>query len=57
MDSNIRQFLVDFSHRISPVSGDDSDISYLFQRTSIMLFRFNIVLLTDSFVSDDRPEN
>ena len=38
--------------------GDDRETSFLFQRISVLLFRFNSVLLMlhDGFVLDDRPE-
>jgi len=42
--------------RISHSSGDDRETSFLFQRISILLFRFNSVLLHDGFVLDYRPE-
>ena len=51
-----RQFLSDLSRRISRSSGDDKETSFLFQRISVLLFRFNSVLLHDGFVLDDRPE-
>ena len=39
------------------VSGDDREISlFLFQRISVLLFRFNSVLLFDSFELGDRLE-
>jgi len=42
--------------RISRSSGDYKETSFLFQRISLLLFRFNSVLLHDGFVLDDRPE-
>jgi len=56
MDSDIRDFLVDLWWRIIRVSGDDREISFfLFQRIFV-LFRFNPVLLFDSFELGDRLE-
>ena len=42
--------------RIFRSSGDDRETSYLFQRISVLLFRFSSVLLHDGFVLDDGPE-
>jgi len=56
MDSDTREFLVDLGRRITRVSGDDREISFLFQRISVLLFRFNSVLLFDSFELSDRLE-
>ena len=52
MNSDARQFLSDLGRS----SGDDRETSFLFQRISVLLFRFNSVLLHDGFVLDDRPE-
>jgi len=38
------------------VSGDDREKFVLFKRISVLLFRFNSVLLYNSFELDDRPE-
>ena len=56
MNSDARQFLSNFGRRISRSSGDDRETSFLFQHISVLLFRFNSVLLHDGFVLDDRPE-
>ena len=56
MNSDARQFRSDLGRRISRSSGDDRESSFLFQRISVLLFRFNSVLLHDGFVLDDRPE-
>ena len=55
-NSDARQFLSDLGRRISRSSGDDKETSFLFQRISVLLFRFNSVLLHDGFVLDDPPE-
>jgi len=49
----------DFSQRISRVSGDDRETTFLFQRISFLLFTcsFNSVLLHNSFELDDCSEN
>jgi len=56
MNSDARQFLSDLGRRISRSSGDDAETSFLFQRISVSLFRFNFVLLHDGFVLDDRTD-
>ena len=43
----------DLSRRISTVSGDIRDSSYLFQRIAITIQRFNSVLFGDSFLPGD----
>jgi len=54
MDSDTQDCLVVLWRRITRVSGDDREISFLlFQRISV-LFRFNSVLLLDSFELGDR---
>jgi len=42
--------------KITDRSGDDREGSFLFQRISVLLHRFNLVLLQDSFVSVDCPD-
>ena len=51
-----RQLLSDVGRRISVSSGDDREVSFLFQRVSVVVQRFNSVLLHDSFLFDDRPD-
>ena len=55
-NNNKNKFLSDLDRRISRSSGDDRETSFLFQCISVLLFRFNSVLLHDGFVLDDRPE-
>ena len=41
------------------IGGDDqgcSNISFLFQRISVLVQRFNSVLLHNGFIVDDKPE-
>ena len=52
-----RKFLADLGRKISRVSGDDRETTFLFQRISVLLFRFNTVLLHNSFELDDRSEH
>jgi len=48
MNWEARKFLADLGRRISRVSGDDRETTFLFQRISVLLFRFNYVLLHNS---------
>jgi len=41
-------FLAELGHRISALSGDSQEISFLFQRVSALVQRFNSVLLRES---------
>jgi len=51
-----RQLLCDLGRRISASSGDDREVSFLFQRVSVVVQRFNAVLLHDSFCVEYRPD-
>ena len=49
-------FMTDLGHRISSVTGEEREKQFLFQRISVVLQRYNAVLLHDSFdlhVEDD----
>ena len=46
----------DLGHRITSVSTDDKEAQFLFQRLSIALQRFNVILLHESFESDVDPD-
>jgi len=48
-------FLSELGHRISVLSGDNRETSFLFQRISVVVQRFNSVLLRESFSVDSRP--
>jgi len=48
MNCDAPKFLSDLGRRISLVSGDDRETTFLFQRISVLLFRFNSVLLHNS---------
>jgi len=50
-------FLAELGHRITPLSGDSPEISFLFQRVSVVVQRFNSVLLQENFAADSRPED
>ena len=57
MNWEARKFLADLGRKISRVSGDDRETTFLFQHISVLLFRFNSVLLHNSFELDDRSEH
>ena len=50
-------FLAELDHRISALSGDSREISFLFQHVSVLVQRFNSVLLWESFAADSHPED
>ena len=49
-------FLSDVGHKLSSFSGEERASSFLIHRLSVSLQRFNSVLLHDTFVVDDVPE-
>ena len=49
------QFLSELGRRLAETTGDVR-ASFLFQRISVVVQRFNSVLLHDGFIDDDRPE-
>jgi len=57
MNCDARKFLADLSRKILRVSGDYRETTFLFQRISVLLFRFNSVLFHNSFELDDRSEH
>jgi len=56
LSEEARQLLCDLGRRISASSGDDWEMSFLFQRISVVVQRFNAVLLHDSFCVVHRPD-
>jgi len=50
------EFVSDLSHKLSSFSGEERASSFLFQRLSVSLQCFNSVLLHDTFVIDDVPD-
>jgi len=56
LSSSTLDFLVELDRRISSQSGDVRESSYLFQRFSVVIQRFNSVLLHDS-LADDMPDS
>ena len=54
-ESAIHFFTV-LGKEIAEQTGDERETAFLFQRLSILVQRFNCVLLHDSFVHDDCPD-
>jgi len=50
-------FLAELDHRITALSGDSREISFLFQRVSFLVQRFNSILLRESFTADSLPDD
>ena len=50
------EFLNDLGHKLSSFSSEERGLSFLFQRLSVSLQRFNSVLLHDTFVIEDVPD-
>jgi len=48
------QFLSELGRRLAKTTGDVRASSFSFQRISVVVQRFNSVLLHDGFVGDDR---
>ena len=46
-------FLSKLGRELSTQSGDDRETSFLFQRLSVLIQRFNAFLLFDSFVKEE----
>ena len=46
-------FLTTLENKIAQQAGDEGQTAFLFQRLSVLVQRFNCVLLHDSFVDDD----
>ena len=51
--ASARQLLSDLGRRLTDISGESRETSYLFQRFSVLVQRFNAVLLHDSLPDRD----
>jgi len=51
------RFLAGLGRKISAISGDDRETSYLFQRISVLIQRFNATLLHESFADENRSDD
>jgi len=49
-------FLAELGRKISDVFGDDRESSYLFQRISVPMQRYNTVLLHESLTEENCPD-
>jgi len=56
LNKEARQLLCDLGRRILASSGDDREVIFLFQRVSVVVQRFNSVLLHDSFSVEYQPD-
>jgi len=56
VNKSASDFLTVLARKISQRSGDEQETAFLFQRISVLLQRFNSILLHDSFVPEDCPE-
>jgi len=50
-------FLAGLGWKISAISGDDRETSYLFQRISVLIQHFNATLLHESFADENRSDD
>jgi len=51
-----RFFLSKLDRKLADQSGDDREINFLFQRLSILIQRYNAILLHDCFVKEERSK-
>jgi len=56
IDRDALQFLSELGKRLVETTRDVRASSFLFQRISVVVQRFNSVLLHDGFIDDDRLE-
>ena len=56
MNTMAYSFLAELGQKISAVSGDDRERSFLFQRISVLIQRYNAILLHESFSEENRPD-
>jgi len=49
-------FLADLARKISDISGNDRESSYLFQQISVLLQCYNTILLHESFTEENHPD-
>ena len=56
MNTTAYSFLAELGQKISAVSGDDRESSFLFQHISVLIQRYNAILLHESFSEENRPD-
>jgi len=57
MNASAYGFLAGLGRKISAISGDDRETSYLLQRISVLIQRFNATLLHESFADENRSDD
>jgi len=57
MNASAYCFLSGLGHKISVISGDDRETCYLFHRISVLIQRFNAILLHESFADGNRSDD
>jgi len=57
MNASAYGFLAGLGRKISAISGDGRETSYLFQRISVLIQRFNATLLHESFADENRSDD
>ena len=55
-NNNNRVFHSKLGRKLAGQSGDDREISFLFQRLSVLIQRYNAILLHDCFVEEQEEE-
>jgi len=50
------EFFEILDRKITDVSGDSREVSFLFQRLSVIIQRFNAALFRDTFTLHDDPD-
>jgi len=57
MNDSAYHFFEDLGHKISEVSGDSREGSFIFQRLSVTIQRFNAALFNESFTRHDDQDS
>jgi len=57
MNASAYGFLAGLGQKISATFGDDRETCYLFQRSSVLIQRFNATLLHESFADENRSDD
>ena len=56
INESASHFLAVFAKKISQRSGDERETTFVFQRISVLLQRYNSIVLHDSFIREDCSE-
>jgi len=57
MNASAYSFLAELGRKISAISADDRETSYLLQRIYVLIQRFNATLLHESFADENRSDD